>query len=309
VRFRFGLVAAALCLVTCKVSIPLDGPARFVCSNDADCAGDNYKCTAQSGAMGYCCKPDGAEVCDGKDNDCNGLVDDTNQAEICNGKDDNCDGKVDEGFNLQSDTMNCGMCNHTCLSTEVCMGGQCSVRKETDCNDGVDNDGNGKTDCEDPSCEGGICGGGCLCKNGSKTEAASACHDGMDNDGDGLTDCADPDCLMQACGPGCACGADAGVSEVVCNDDFDNDGDGLIDCLDPDCDKKVCGTASVPFTCNLGVCNCNGGMQVAESGALCSDGLDNDCNGKSDCADVSCDNAPCTLADGGSGSCTSSACE
>jgi hypothetical protein len=49
------------------------------------------------------CVPEN-EICDGKDNNCNGQVDDNciecpggRRPEICNGIDDDCDGMSDEG--------------------------------------------------------------------------------------------------------------------------------------------------------------------------------------------------------------------
>jgi hypothetical protein len=54
---------------------------------------------------------------------------------------------------------------------------------ETDCDDGVDNDADGLTDCADPSCFGAT---------GCTTE--TVCGDGEDNDLDTLVDCDDPDC-------------------------------------------------------------------------------------------------------------------
>ncbi len=49
------------------------------------------------------------------------------------------------------------------------------------CGDGVDNDGNGKIDCEDPAC---IAGGGCV----------EDCDNGLDDDFDDAVDCDDSDC-------------------------------------------------------------------------------------------------------------------
>jgi hypothetical protein len=54
------------------------------------CAGDGAG-TVCEGAVGPT-----AEVCDGKDNDCDG-VPDNGPAEVCDGKDNDCDGLVDEG--------------------------------------------------------------------------------------------------------------------------------------------------------------------------------------------------------------------
>ena len=94
---------------------------------------------------------------------------------------------------------------------------------ETDCGDGVDNDGDGFIDCLDSDCN-GVSG----CEFGSE----ATCNDGIDNDGDGLTDCADSDCSTA---PNCI--------EAICDDGVDNDGDGLADCEDPDCfGVDGCGT-------------------------------------------------------------------
>ena len=57
---------------------------------------------------------------------------------------------------------------------------------EADCADGVDNDGDGRADCED-----GDCSQGCV---------EADCADGVDDDMDGFEDCADEDCWgLEAC--------------------------------------------------------------------------------------------------------------
>ena len=58
----------------------------------------------------YHCLATGAETCDQIDNDCNGIVDD--------------------GFDLMSDTQNCGMCGNTCVSVNAvatCGNGTCAT--------------------------------------------------------------------------------------------------------------------------------------------------------------------------------------
>ncbi|MCB9787309.1 MAG: hypothetical protein H6744_11540 [Deltaproteobacteria bacterium] len=55
------------------------------------------------------------------------------------------------------------------------------------CADGLDNDGDGLTDDEDPACDGDDAG-----------EARPQCADGLDNDGDGLTDTDDESCYGSA---------------------------------------------------------------------------------------------------------------
>ena len=65
------------------------------------------------------------------------------------------------------------------------------------CQDGVDNDCNGKKDCQEVSCTNQACGNGCVCLRGARSE--SKCNDFVDNDGDGKTDCADTvDCPVNA---------------------------------------------------------------------------------------------------------------
>ncbi|NEV94682.1 hypothetical protein G3567_11060 [Psychroflexus sp. YR1-1] len=84
------------------------------------------------------------------------------------------------------------------------------------CDDGIDNDGDGLTDCED---------GNCALKAAC---VESNCADGIDNDGDGFADCDDLDCEE--------------VQECLferCIDGVDNDNDGLIDCDDPDCNSNL----------------------------------------------------------------------
>jgi len=125
---------------------------------------------------------------------------------------------------------------------------------ETDCADGVDNDGNGDVDCDDAACFGvGSC----------TTE--TDCGDGLDNDADGDIDCADTDCS----GVG-FCGAEN--TDTACSDGEDNDGDGLVDCADTECT-------------GVGYCG------LEDTDAACDDGEDNDGDGLVDCDDSDCDAA------------------
>jgi len=50
--------------------------------------------------------------------------------EICDGKDNDCDGTVDNGFNLQADPLNCGTCGKVCMANNAiggCAAGQCVI--------------------------------------------------------------------------------------------------------------------------------------------------------------------------------------
>ncbi len=84
------------------------------------------------------------------------------------------------------------------------------------CDDDLDNDCDGYTDCQDNDCTGytGPGGGQCL-------PESEACLDGYDNDGDGLIDCDDPDCTGSL-----ECML-SGVeySEVVCGDSISDTND------------------------------------------------------------------------------------
>jgi hypothetical protein len=180
---------------------------------------------------------------------------------------------------------------------------------EEDCFDGIDNDSDGLTDCEDPDCDGaidgacdtgepGICAAGtyvcadgdlaCLLDSDPEPEGNDYfnCDDGLDNDCDGLTDFDDPDCTA----PG----------ETDCFDGVDNDSDGLTDCEDPDCEGALDGPCDTdePGVCSAGTYMCKEGAQVCwqdepaqPEGNMydnCEDGLDNDCDGLTDYDDPDC---------------------
>jgi hypothetical protein len=134
--------------------------------------------------------PTQPETCNGKDDNCNGIIDDNTtdasgpcsdncpngkcqgicttgtytcisgakvcqggggaQLEVCNGKDDNCNGQTDEGFNTQTDPLNCGGCGKVCnlpnTSVNACTAGVCTVGQ---CDPGfANNDGNATNGCE-----------------------------------------------------------------------------------------------------------------------------------------------------------------
>src|SRR5206468_3841932 len=60
--------------------------------------------------------------------------------ETCNGKDDNCDGLIDEVYDFQNDPLHCGNCMTSCMETNGVPG--CKLGKCTD-PAGVEVDANG----------------------------------------------------------------------------------------------------------------------------------------------------------------------
>jgi hypothetical protein len=101
---------------------------------------------------------------------------------------------------------------------------------EAQCNDGIDNDGDGWLDTDDPDCTGP-----------HDPSEVTQCRDGIDNDGDGLVDLDDPGCPF----------ADARPENPPCDDGIDNDGDGFVDAADPVCQSHWPYWESVPH-CGLG---------------------------------------------------------
>ncbi|MDF9797554.1 gliding motility-associated-like protein [Catalinimonas alkaloidigena] len=83
------------------------------------------------------------------------------------------------------------------------------------CNNGIDDDGDGYIDCFDSNCSTSP-----FCQS-----YETDCTDGVDNDGDGLPDCLDSDCIYSGVCP----------YETDCANGIDDDGDGFFDYYDGDC--------------------------------------------------------------------------
>ncbi|HET6283127.1 MAG TPA: MopE-related protein [Polyangia bacterium] len=221
-----------------------------------------------------------------------------NGTEVCDGIDNNCDGVVDEGFNFMTDLTHCGGCNKPCyfpFAMASCNAGVCTMGAclpdfydrdpaapgcETSCQktnggveicDGLDNNCNGLID-DNPAastitCKSmGVCAGtvpacmgavGFVCRypaTHQEVEDTNKGCDGLDNDCDGRVDEAFE--IGKACAVGT--GPCAGVGAWVCDatqpsghrcagsmktpgveicDGKDNDCDGKIDELDSQSDK------------------------------------------------------------------------
>ena len=200
------------------------------------------------------------------------------------------------------------------LSLAACLpGASPPVAAAENCANGVDDDGNGRTDCADPACF----------RDAACAPAVEVCDNGVDDDGNGLVDCKDTVCgSLPACAPGveqCAGGVDedqdgkvdcedvdcanAGACQAkeACKNNADDNANGLVDCADPGCAQDPACPSAEASRCANGVdddgdgaldcadADCAAACSPAENGeAACSNGVDDDGDGKADCADGSC---------------------
>ena len=171
---------------------------------------------------------------------------------------------------------------------------------------GADKAPGGAAEKAQPSAPGAVVGG--FATSGPVTSAVETnCKDRIDEDGDSVVDCGDADCYDK---PECKPTGVHEQTDALCSDWIDNDGDGSLDCDDKDCqtgvvavcqgswkgDERLVGAKAAPsFNVPL-----DEGMSVDEligkfgdadgerNDYVCSDGVDNDKDGRTDCADFGC---------------------
>ncbi len=292
------------------------------CTSDAQCA--TGKCLidpatgigtcalpCQQGACpdGFTCEPvveNGipvGQVCVPKPN-C------TPTAEVCNGKDDNCDGKTDEGFCFDGNPCTddvcdaagaCGHPNNTlpcddgnaCSAGDACKDGQCSPGGKSACDDGssctLDTCDAKNGTCVNQKLQGG-------CEDGNACTLGDQCADGVCTPGKALLcDDANP-CSDDSCDPKVGC---LNLGNTAACDDKDP-------CTVSDnCQKGVCKgggpkACDDKLDCTLDTCKAGDCVNLPIA-ASCSDG--NDCTEADLCKNGSCagsakdcsDKSPCTI--------------
>jgi len=161
------------------------------CTGDEDCEG-SMECT--DGVCTAACSPDciNGEDC-GTYADCTSLY--CNFSKLC----DACvlDSACRPGYNCTSG--NCTLCSPDCPDGALCSDDEdcastncsddlvCSPKTEVgveDCDDVIDNDGDGYADCEDPDCA----------EDPACEVVVEVCDNDIDDDSDGDFDCDDSDC-------------------------------------------------------------------------------------------------------------------
>ncbi|MED5372117.1 MAG: MopE-related protein [Myxococcota bacterium] len=224
---------------------------------------DNSDCDDNDASV----SPDGLEICDGVDNDCDGLTDaDDDSVDLSTATDWYPDGDGD-GYGVDTDAVqSCSAPD----SSYVLEGGDCddsdaALSPATVWYADLDSDGFGATNfttvqCEQPD-EYAAASGDCDDFNPNiNPDAQEVCDGGTDNDCDGLTDDADDSLDL--------------TTRTFWYADTDSDGYGDSEATGAEYCTGPSGTADNNEDCD----DTLGEVSPAET-EVCNDGLDNDCSG------------------------------
>ncbi len=254
--------------------------------------------------------------CDGRDDDCDGLVDEdyipyicgsgacvANSVcvsgsevceplaplaladQLCDGIDNDCDGSVDEEYIPV-------YCYGACAPTARCVGGEeiCGAPAEdldVTC-DGIDGDCDNEID-EDHipySCGIGVCVTDSVCVDGSETctplsppFSSDIQCDGLDEDCSGT---ADEDYIPYTCGSGvCVRNSTCTAASESCTQGAPTGDDSDCDTVDENCNGTADENYVPTYTCGIGVCQrsstCTAGVESCTQGT--GTGTDSNCNG------------------------------
>ncbi len=189
-----------------------------------------------------------------------------------------------------TDVNNCGSSSSSSSSTST-GGWQCS--------NGIDDDGDGQTDSNDPGCHTDRNRFNSMSYNpyGNENDnnRSYTCQDGVDNNTNGLVDSQDPICHWDGNANnnpsftpnanegfgGSSSSSSSSAGSAQCNNGYDDDGDALVDGNDPGChtDRNRYNPASY---------NPNGTENGNDRSRGCQDGVDNNGNGLIDAQDPVC---------------------
>ena len=196
--------------------------------------------------------PTVAETCDGKDNDCDGSVDDgatcggglTCQGGVCACPPTNACGS--ECVDKNTSVVHCGECNHPCPIAASCVGGVCQCPgSQAVCGASCVNTQNDPANCG--TC-GNVCGLGFTCTNGTCNCPNTVCANACVNTQTDAFNCG-------GCGTVCPAGATCQSGGCVCPPATPSTCDNR--CVNVNTDNEHCGqcnNACAYGTCQGGQC-------------------------------------------------------